>query len=87
MAFTYHHTAKHVVLKFKNDIDGTEKAWVGVDRSSGGYPYGEHNVLLAEDFKTEEAALKYAKHFQAYPLAIQQKAFIVIITADVVEAS
>ncbi len=71
------------ILKFEDDIDGTEKAWVKLDYSSGGYPSGVANVLNAHNFKSPEAALKYAAMFTKYPLKIKQEVFEIIVTVTI----
>lgn len=74
------HKEPRIILKFEDDIDGTEKAWVSLDNSSGGYPCGVANPLQAHVWETEEKALRYARMFQLYPLKIQQRVFKIEVT-------
>ena len=60
------HNEQRIVLKFENDVDGSEKAFVDLDRASGGYPCGASSPLQAHDFKTTELALAYAAHFTTF---------------------
>jgi len=69
---------QRVVLKFENDADGTEKAFVDLNRAYG-HPCGATSPLQAHDFKTTELALAYAAHFTTYPLKIRQEAIILNI--------
>lgn len=78
-------THTKIVLKFSNDPDGKEKAFVDINSSSGGYPYGAESILKAYGFPTIDNAKKYAGHFQTSPLKIEQTPIVVTIEVKVTE--
>lgn len=75
-------TLTRTILKFEDDVDGTEKAYVAVDSTSGGYPWGVTEPLEAHDFKSTVAARTYAKMFKTYPLKIKPEPIVIQITVQ-----
>ena len=67
------YSQRRVILKFANEDLPESSKYVGIDRTSGGYPC-RANILYANDFKTIEDGKKYAVSFKDFgEYSIQQE--------------